>query len=209
MVLALAAASAILARPRACGGLAERYPPIIAFELARDGGDLAALFGPPGPCRERLVTAMDTANLVDLALFMPAYGLLLVAFFASSARASRRQVQVGVALVALALLADLLEDVCLLALTPGLDPGSPWLARLPWVTAVKWLALGATAATAATILARAGTWGRLGAGASVVALVLTIGAVALPAQFGPVVTAGVAAAWLACLAAMAARARRG
>jgi hypothetical protein len=82
VVLLLAVVSALLPQPRPCGDLPDRYPPIIAFELARDGRDLVALFGPPGACRDRMIAAMDTANVVDLAAFLPAYALFLAAWFA-------------------------------------------------------------------------------------------------------------------------------
>lgn len=209
VVLALTAASVAIAPPPApCGGLAAGYPPIIAFELARDGDDLHALFGAPGPCRDRMVAAMDTANHVDVALFMPAYGLMLAAFAASSARASRGRRRLGVGLAIAAVAADALENLCLLALTPGLDGDSPWLARLAWATGAKWLLLGACGAVAATIVVGAGRAGKVGAVACALAPILTLGAVAAPATFGPVVTGGVAASWLVCVVALVARARR-
>lgn len=209
VVLALTAASvAIAPPPEPCGDLARGYPPIIAFELARDGGDLRALFGAPGPCRDRMVAAMDSTNHLDLALFMPAYGLLLAAFAASSPRASARRRRLGVGLAIAAVAADALENLCLLALTPALAADSPWLARLPWATGAKWVLLGACGAVAATIVVGAGRAGKVGAAACALAPVLTIGAVVAPATFGPVVTGGVAASWLVCVVALVARARR-
>jgi len=58
LVLLLTVLSAVVHPARACGGLSDRYPPIIAFELARDGRDLTALFGGPGACRDRLIAAI-------------------------------------------------------------------------------------------------------------------------------------------------------
>lgn len=208
VVLALTAASTLVARPRACGGLADGYPPIIAFELARDGRDLTALFGAPGPCRDRLVAAMDTANVVDLAAFLPAYALFLIAWFAARRGDGARWARAGVAVVAIAAVADVLEDVCLLALTPRLDPASPWLARLPWITGVKWLALGAVGALAAARLARGGGVARLGAALCLAAPVVTVAAMIDPHRFGPVVSAAVAASWIVCLIDAVRRARR-
>lgn len=207
VVLLLTVLSALVQPARACGGLSERYPPIIAFELARDGRDLAALFGPPGACRDRLVAAMDLANVVDLAAFLPAYALFLAAWFACRRGAAPRAARLGGTIVVAAALADVLENVCLMALTPELDPASPWLARLPWVTGVKWLGLGAAAAVAAAIHARGGRWGRIGAGLCALAPLATVAATIDPPRFGPVVSLGVAAGWIACLVDAARRAR--
>ena len=207
LVLLLTVLSAVVHPARACGGLSDRYPPIIAFELARDGADLAALFGGPGACRDRLIAAMDLANVIDLAAFLPAYALFLAAWFRCRRGGAPAAARWGVAIVVGAALADVLENVCLLALTPGLDPASPWLARLPWVTGVKWLGLGAAAAVAATIFARGGRWSRVGAALCALAPVATVLATLAPARFGPVVSLGVAAGWLACLIDAARRAR--
>lgn len=207
LVLLLTVLSAAVHPARACGGLSERYPPIIAFELARDGRDLAALFGPPGACRDRLVAAMDLANVIDLAAFLPGYALFLAAWFACRRGAAPRAARLGVAIVVGAAAADVLENVCLLALTPGLDPASPWLARLPWITGVKWLGLGAAAVVAAVIFARGGRWGRAAAALCALAPLATVAATIDPARFGPVVSLGVAASWIACLVDATRRAR--
>ena len=124
----------------------------------------------------------------------------------TAATPARRRLGVGLAIAAVA--ADALENLCLLALTPALAGDSPWLARLPWATGAKWVLLGACGAVAATIVVGAGRAGKVGAAACALAPVLTIGAVAAPATFGPVVTGGVAASWLVCVVALVARARR-
>ena len=111
VVLLLAVVSALLPQPRPCGDLPDRYPPIIAFELARDGRDLVALFGPPGACRDRMVAAMDTANVVDLAAFLPAYALFLAAWFACRRGAAPRAARLGAAIVVGAALADVREQM--------------------------------------------------------------------------------------------------
>jgi hypothetical protein len=211
VVLALAALSAVVPPPSACGGLAAGYPPIIAFELARDASDLAAIFGPaPGPCRDAMLAAMDTANVIDVAAFIPAYAVLLAAWFASRRRAAAGWARAGIALAIVAAVADVLENVCLFALTPELDPASPWLARLIPITAVKWLALGACAVASAAILLRAPARTRAataGAILSLVAPIATVGAIVAPPTFGPLVTPAVAVAWLVCLVSALARVR--
>jgi hypothetical protein len=213
VVLALAALSALAPPPPACGDLAAGYPPIIAFELARDAADLAAIFGAaPGPCRAAMVAAMDTANVIDVAAFIPAYAVLLAAWFASRRRDAAGWARAGVAITLIAAVADVLENVCLFALTPELDPASPWLARLIPITAVKWLALGGAAVASAAVLLRASAPARTraataGAILCLAAPIATVGAVAAPATFGPLVTPAVAVAWLVCLVSAATRAR--
>jgi hypothetical protein len=201
-VLALVMASTVMPPPR-CGTLPSSYPPIIAFELARTEADLLAVFGPPGRCRDAMVEAMDAANLLDLAAFMPAYGLFLVAWFWSRRRAHPRAAAAGAALSIVAVVADAIENACLVGLTPGLDATSPWLARLPWATGAKWIGLGAAAIASAAILARGGRAAKVGAAVSLAAPVVAVGAVAAPSTFGPIVTPGIALAWVACLVATA------
>ena len=202
-LLLILTAISLVAKPSPCGGLAASYPPIVAFELARDGADLAAIFGEPGACRDDMVKAMDLANVVDLAAFIPAYALFLIAWFAAQRGRSRRWAIGGITIAIVAALGDVVENVCLFALTPELDAHSPWLARLPWVTGVKWLALGAAGVCAAAILARGRRIAsRIGAVVCLAAPITTIGAMAAPATFGPIVATGVAASWIVCLVAV-------
>lgn len=205
LLLVLTALS-LVTKPTPCGGLAASYPPIIAFELARDGADLAALFGAPGACRDEMVKAMDLANTIDVVAFIPAYALFLFAWFA--AMRPGRWARAGMAIVVIAALGDLVENACLFALTPELDAGSPWLARLPWATGAKWIALGAAGVCAAAILAPGRAAAKLGAVLCLAAPITTIGAMIAPAQVGPVLASGVAVSWIACLVAIVPTARR-
>ena len=202
VVLGLALASiVIVGPPRPCGALPARYPPIIAFELARSGADLHAIFGTaPGPCRSTMVAAMDAANLLDLALFTPAYGLFLLTAFVGLGRRGRALAGTGARLAVLAVVADVLENLCLLGLVPAIDPTSRWLAILPFATGVKWLALGAAGAVACVGLWPGGRWAKLGAVLCLVTPIATVAAIADPHRFGPLVGAGVAVSWLAILA---------
>lgn len=208
VVLLLALASALVPAAKPCGGLPKRYPPIIAFELARDGHDLEALFGDrPGPCRTAMVSAMDTANVVDLAAFIPAYALFLAAWFLSRRGGAAGAARLGVGVVVAAAVCDVLENVCLLALTPEIDPASPWLGRLAWITGGKWLGLAGAAVVAAAILVRGRGWARVGAAACLLSPVAVVAALIAPPTFGPVVSLGVALAWIACLVDGARRVR--
>ena len=61
------------------------------------------------------------------------------------------------------------------------------------------IAAAAAAAVAAAIEARGGRWGRIGAGLCALAPLATVAATIDPSRFGPVVSLGVAAGWIACL----------
>jgi hypothetical protein len=209
VVLVLAILSGLVAVAHPCGRLAPGYPPMVAFELARTGDDLRALFGDgPGPCRTAIVDAMDRGNLVDLALFTPAYCVFVIGFFAGVRGRAPGLARAGIALILIAGVADVVEDVCLLGLTPAIDPASPWLARLPWITAVKWLALGAVGAAGGLVLVRGGPAGKLGAALCLLAPIAAIAAIAQPARFGPTVVLGIAASWVVFLATAVRHARR-
>ena len=198
IVIALVMVSSVTS-PRTCGTLASHYPPIVAFELARSEDDLKAIFGDGrrrvARCRANAIAAMDTINHVDFALFMPAYGLFLGAAFLGLRRRGRRGADTGVALVGLGLVADVVENVCLLGLTPALDPTSTWLAVLPWATGVKWLALGGAGAVAAIALWHGQRGSRVSAALCMATPLATILAVADPHRFGALVTTGMAASW--------------
>lgn len=200
VVLALTAAS-MVARPMPCGDLPSSYPPIIAFELARSADDLRAIFGAVGePCRHRMIDAMDTVNVVDVAAFIPAYTLFLVGAFVGLGRRGRPLAKAGVALAALAAAADVVENLCLFALTPRLDPHGTAMAALPWATGVKWLALGAVGLAAAVALwPGARRHHQLSAALCMVTPIATVAAIAAPHRFGALVGAGVAASWLMLL----------
>lgn len=193
--------------PTACGGLSPSYPPIIAFELARSEADLFALFGDaPGPCRDAMIRAMDVTNVGDLLVFMPTYGLFLLAALRMLAR-SRGEASAGSALVAAVLVGDALENACLLALTPDLDPGSWALALLPWATGLKWLLLAATSALAAAWLAREGTASKVGAALSLAAPLTVALALWDPSRFGATITSGIVLSWMVLLVLAVSRAR--
>lgn len=209
LVIVLASLS-LVTRPMPCGDLPSTYPPIIAFELARSGKDLDAIFGADhGSCHRSMISRMDTANHVDLALFIPAYTIFIGAAFVGLRRRGRPLATAGIAFAVLAAAADLVENACLLGLTPALDPTSRWMAILPWATGVKWLALGGAGAAAAGAL-----WPgerrhhQVSAAVCVLTPIATIAAVADPHVFGQVVGSGVAASWIVLLVDGVAQIRR-
>ena len=92
---------------RSCGGLQENYAPIIAFELARTGADLQALFGASdSACRIELIARMDAVNWVDVLVFIPLYAFFMVCFFLGVAPRDAKLAKVGLALSLLAAAGD-------------------------------------------------------------------------------------------------------
>jgi hypothetical protein len=202
-ILALTVMSALQGPVRPCGDLRAGYAPIVAFELARDEADLTALFGRPGdPCRAQVIEHMDAINWIDVLVFIPLYGVFMAFFFVGMHPSALRLARLGVQITILACLGDYAENTCLMQLTPALDAGSTWLALLPWATGVKWLGLGLAAGVAALIFARTRTqawWHALAALACVVALAVTIAALAAPRTFGPILSPAIGLSWLAYL----------
>jgi hypothetical protein len=202
LVLAVTLLSIFQEPARACGGLPQNYAPIIAFELARDAGDLQALFGTDEPCRATLIERMDAINWVDVLVFIPAYGVFMACFFAGMRARDAGLGTLGLRTSIAAVLGDYAENLCLMNLTPALDPGSVWFALLPWATGVKWLALGGAAAVAAVLYAKSAAgraWNVVAALICAAAFLTTVAALAVPAMFGPTVSLGVGLSWLAFL----------
>ena len=198
VVIALVMVTTV-ASPSTCGNLPARYPPIVAFELARSGHDLEAVFGDRrhrfARCRHNMIAKMDTLNHADFALFIPAYGAFLIASLVGLGRRGRRFTGAGIGFVALAMAGDVAENICLLGLTPALDPTSIWLAILPWVSGVKWLALGGVGALVAAGLWRTAERHRLSIGLCLLTPAAAIAGLADPHRFGPLLVTGIAASW--------------
>lgn len=192
---------------RPCGGLAENYAPIIAFELARSEADLHAIFGASdSACRETMIARMDSINWVDVLVFIPVYGTFLVAFFLGARSWNMSLATVGVKLVVAAAATDYLENLCLMQLTPQLDANSVWMTLLSWATAAKWLGLGMASAMAGLIFINIRPRHLLVAALPAalvcwVALLITIAALAKPSGFGPVLSPAIGATWVLFLIA--------
>lgn len=207
IVLGFVAVS-LFVRPVPCGGLPESYAPVLAFELARSQADLDAIFGAePSACRDAMVAAMDTTNWIDLCAFMFAYGVFLFAFFASFRGEKPGPAAAGMALAAIAVLFDGLEDACLLVLTPEVRAEGLAFTLLPWMTGVKWVALGLVAIPEAMLLWPLGTRWRVAAAVAQLAVLVTVGAMILPRAIGPLLVLALSAAWIPCLVSAARRAR--
>lgn len=132
-----------LVAPRDTGPLPSGFiTPVMAFEFAATESEVWQLFQPAGSAE-----AMDRVNRWDF-LFMAFYSLLLFTFaLAAARRTGQPSFYVAAALAPVILLADVLENVQLFALTYGttLDGGSlvNELDRLRLFTWLKWGGLAA------------------------------------------------------------------
>lgn len=186
-----------------CGNLPRNYAPMLAFELARSAADLEAIFGSESgglwDCRSLAVQRLDAVNVVDVLVYIPAYGVFMACFFLGMRARNATLGTLGFRVAIVAALGDFAENACLMSLTPEVDPTSLWFALLPWATAVKWLGLGVAAAIAAAIYWRSSSARALNIVAGLVcaaAFLSTAAAIAVPAMFGPLVGLGVGLSWL-------------
>jgi hypothetical protein len=199
VVLALALVGAFQPAPPVCGALSANYAPIIAFELARSVSDLHAIFGAlPDACRGAMAAHMDTINLVDSFVFIPAYGLFLVFFFLGRSSTSRRLAYAAVLVAVIACLADYAENFALFNLSP--NPDDPvWIPMLVGATETKWTALG-VAGVAAIPLVWNGWLGWLAVLTGGIGLAAAAMSVPAPALIGPYLSNAIALSWLLFLA---------
>jgi hypothetical protein len=203
LLLTLVSGQQSLAKP--CGGLAENYAPIIAFELARSAADLQAIFGTPGdPCHDEMLARMDSINWIDVLVFIPVYGTFLIGFFLGMRARNVALADIGVKLGVAAIVTDYLENLCLMLLTPHLDATSVWMTLLPWATGAKWLALGAAAAVAGFIFVthKPRKFLVVAVPAALIcwiALLVTIAALLAPPRFGPFLSPAIGASWMVFL----------
>lgn len=172
---------------------------ILAFELARTPEELARVIGPnpPGADAQDVRAAMDRANRVDFA-YMALYGAFIALACALAAqRRGRRWLLAGVALGALAALADLFENLVMLQLTQPDADIVPLLDALRARTLLKWELLAATTALFAAGFIGGGRLGTV-AGGIVVLLALAGGALTLvdPARFLTLLSGAITLAWL-------------
>jgi len=129
----------------ACGTFAGsgQLGPILAFELARTPGDVAALFG-SGACRATFVSAQNTGLWLDALGFIPSYtAFLVLAAVAASRGWAQRAI---VAMLVIAGLSDEIEGVSMWQIMDNL-PGTPGqLDALWWAVHIKFalLAIGTT-----------------------------------------------------------------
>ena len=182
----------------ACGTYdgARQLGPILAFELAKTPGDVAALFG-AGTCRATFAAAQDTGLWLDAFGFIPSYTLFLAL---AAVAASRGRLRLAiVAMLVIAGLSDEIEGVLMWRIMDNLSGVSAQLDALWWAVHIKFalLALGTTAIGLA-LLGKFKLWPML------FGLIVTVGGAAAIYGFwtlpNRMMMAGFTYAWFAILA---------
>ena len=129
----------------ACGTFAGsgQLGPILAFELARTPGDVAALFG-AGSCRASLIDAQNAGLWLDALGFIPFYTLFLVLAAIAASRGRARRAIVAVLLIAG--LSDEIEGLVMWRIMGNLPGSDGQLGALYWAVHIKFalLAIGTT-----------------------------------------------------------------
>lgn len=183
-----------------CGGLKPGYAPILAFEMARSVADLHAIFGTAASaCRETMVAQMNRIDWADSFFFIPIYTAFIVFFFLGARTRDARLAWIGVILAITALGGDYTENSQLFHLSADPDHASMALAILPWVTAVKWIALGLAGGVAGLIFAKAGGLYYVLSAACFLGLIVTIAAIANPDALGAQLSNAITLSWLSFL----------
>lgn len=120
---------------------------VLQFEFARKAGDLTNLFGPPADsCRAPIIAAMDAVNQLDIVAYIPSYTLfaLFAALFVGGGRL-RLPVLLAMLAAVVALVADYVETLTLLEITPALEARAD---LLPTASTAAWVKFAALAAHA-------------------------------------------------------------
>ncbi|MBI3678128.1 MAG: hypothetical protein HY243_16080 [Proteobacteria bacterium] len=183
-----------------CGKLAANYPTILAFEAARSGADLQAIFGDgSSACQKRLGIAPNALNTADNFLFIPAYAAFLIFFFLGARARDSKLAVVGLSISAGAALADYAENVCLFQLVASPDAPSAWLLYLPWATGAKWIGLAIAGVIGGAILAKRGGFGYPAALACALGFAIVALAIYDPHSYGAQISNGVLLSWIVFL----------
>jgi len=129
----------------ACGTFAGsgQLGPILAFELARTPGDVAALFG-SGACLASLIDAQNTGLWLDALGFIPSYtAFLVLAAIAASRGRTQRAI---VVMLLVAGLSDEVEGLVMWRIMGNLPGSDSQLGALYWAVHIKFalLAIGTT-----------------------------------------------------------------
>lgn len=128
--------------PRPTAPLADGFiTPVLAFEFAETEGEVAALFAPVDqPAGDAVRADMDRVNRLDF-LYIALYGGCLLAFALTCYRLTGQRVYLLTGALAVAIMiADVLENAQLLAITRdlGTQPVDDLLLRLRLFTWLKW-----------------------------------------------------------------------
>jgi hypothetical protein len=183
-----------------CGDLARNYAPVVAEELARTTADLHAIFGDaPGACRSAIAAKLTLVTWVDSLLFIPAYGAFLLFFFLGMVPRDEQSSFIGFVFAAVAVVADIAENICLFQVTSAPDVAGIALAVLPWATGIKWIALGLAGMMAGAVLLERGGENYPAAAACGLALLGSVLGVVNPHLFAPYLPGAIALSWLVFL----------
>lgn len=122
--------------------------PVIAFEMVATPDELVAVIGESRAGFAALREAIDKVNRIDF-LYMTVYGAFIAVFFMAVAqqRNDRRWLIFSVIGI-LAMLADVRENMVLLALTQDGADAEPLITALVNATWIKWFSLGIAALAA-------------------------------------------------------------
>ena len=155
----------IMVNPSQAGQLPAGFStPILAFEFASSPQEVLDLFGhQAGPNRETIVARIDLGNRIDFA-YMLSYTAFLGLFAWLCWRQSRqRWFWLPLALAAVVLAADALENVQLLAITAQLATGGfePELGRLQLFTWIKWGGIAAIFLSLIPFMRQQGVFGKI------------------------------------------------
>jgi hypothetical protein len=171
--------------PHVCDPDRSYEPSIIALELARSNADLEHIFTGP-KCEDHMRDRLRATGVWgDTLAFIPAYGLYLIFAFIALRRRAGSEAAIAIGLVAIAVLTDQLENICLAHIID--DPALPgaWLTALEGITAIKWLALAFAGVFGGVILRRFARWGYPSIAAIALGSIGIVLAVIRPVTFGP------------------------
>jgi hypothetical protein len=117
---------------------------VLHFEFARSQTDLDAIFGLAGSeCRDKRIAALDAINTIDVWVFIPAYtAFVCCAALFLSGGVLRTFAWSAIAVAFVALGADYIETLNLLAYTPDLAPAPERLIESSSAAWIKFFALG-------------------------------------------------------------------
>ncbi len=199
LVLVMTLGFFILPGVRQAGEICGRAPDMLAFELVRSVDDVNAIFANTTPgCRDGMARAMNQINRIDLPFYILIYSAFMVsAALFESAKSKQRRWLWGLLAAAIAVLGDFLETGILLQMTDDLaDPGE-WIGPLIFSTWLKWLALGGFAGLVAVLTLQQSPRRWLIGLINLLAALVTLLALFMPAKFGGLMGVALFAGWIA------------
>lgn len=170
--------------------------PVLLLEFAATPQHLVHIFGPVGdPQRASRIAGMNMGNAIDY-LLMPAYGLLILSFFAGMAREIGGRVWlVFGAMGIVAAIADAIENMLMFQMVADMADPIAEMALLPFPVWIKFGLLAISSGGAAWAFARMRRW--LLVLLCAPAPLLIIPAILDPFGIAPMATTTIGLGWLA------------